>query len=238
MSKTWSHPLLRCDPSPLRMQNHCFSFPNHETWTKKHKHVQQSTGQIQGNPFHWRWQQFTKTVQTNMFQQQCNMFSLRLAALILYDSLHGESRICCLSHHWEMATVTDERHNNTVKQTITPKLTRKTCTPIHPGYRAKSLFWLKLKSHSNPSRIQSTFTKHKPNSGKTHMNAAFRKTIGLSKTQSKKTQLFSNTFAPFANASRDAGNPLHWQVNLESATRQLFSSHCGTLPWVWQLHNL
>ena len=62
---------------------------------------------------------------TNLFQQQNNMFSLRLIALILHDSLHGESRICCLSHHWEMATVTDERQNNTVKQTITPKLTRK-----------------------------------------------------------------------------------------------------------------
>ena len=43
---------------------------------------------------------------TNLFQQQNNMFSLRLIALILHDSLHGESRICCLSHHWEMATVT------------------------------------------------------------------------------------------------------------------------------------
>ena len=115
----------------------------------------------------------------------------------------------------------------------------------------------KKNMHSNPSRIQSkisvlteievtlqsiqdteylhkTQTKFRKNSHECGMT----RLIGLSKTQSTKTQLLSNASPPFANASRDAGNPLHWQVNLESATRQLFSSHCGTIQWIWQLHNL
>ena len=65
------------------------------------------------------------------------MFSLRLAALILHDSLHGESRICCLSHHREMATAT-QRRNNTTKQ----------------SNHIKAI----SKLYSNPSRIQSNIS--------------------------------------------------------------------------------
>ena len=83
--------------------------------------------------------------------------SLRLAALILYDSLHGESRICCLSHHWEMATATQrqKQHNKTKQsqQNYTKTILQSiqdtelqhlisdwnwSYTPIHPGYRAPS----------------------------------------------------------------------------------------------------
>ena len=120
---------------------------------------------------------------------------------------------------------TTQQHGKTNNHSKTDK---KTCTTIHPGCRAKSLFWLKLKSHSNPSRIQSTFTKHKLNSENSH-ECGMTKTIGLSKTQSKQIQLHSQASPPFPDSSKDAGNPLQWQVNLESATSQLFSNHCGLL---------
>ena len=94
---------------------------------------------------------------TNLFQQQNNMFSLRLIALILHDSLHGESRICCLSHHWEMATVTkrttqqqtsnQSKANKKLKQALQSIQDEErnlssdwnwSPTPIHPGYRVHS----------------------------------------------------------------------------------------------------
>ena len=43
---------------------------------------------------------------------------------------------------------------------------------------------------------------------------------------------------PFPDSSKDADNPLQWQVNLESATSQLFSNHCRTSLRARQLHKL
>ena len=60
--------------------------------------------------------------------------SLRLAASILHDSLHGESRICCLRHHRENgnSNATTKQHDK--NNSITSER-QETYILIHPGYR-------------------------------------------------------------------------------------------------------
>ena len=153
MSRPWSHPLLRHAPSTLQIKSHCFSFQtiNHETWTPPeacptiHKSYPGKSIPLD-----------TTTSYLNRPNQHVptkyNMFSLRLAALILYDSLHGESQICCLGHHREMATAT-QRRNNTTKQSNHSKATRNIYS--NPS-RIQS-----TNIYSHPSRIQSNIPKNK-----------------------------------------------------------------------------
>ena len=103
---------------------------------QSHEHVQQSTSHIQGNPFHWKRQQYTINCPQQHIPTKMQHVSLRLAASILHDSLHGESRICCLRHHRE-----NGNSNKTTKQhhkTTQSRLSDKTPTLIHPGYRVTS----------------------------------------------------------------------------------------------------
>ena len=162
-----------------------------------------------------------------MFQQRCNMFpsDSQLRSFMTLFTARAGSAACVIIG--KMATAT-QRQNNTTKQSNHSKATRNI--------------------YSNPSRIQSNISVlteievtlqsiqdiehlHKPqqNSKNSH-ECGMTETIGLSKTQSKEIQLHSQVSAPFPDSSNDADNPLQWQVNLESATSQLFSNHCGTLP--------
>ena len=144
------------------------------------------------------------------------MFSLRLSALILYDSLHGESQICCLSHHREMATATQPQ-NNTTKQS-------------NHRYKKHILQSVQDTEHQHILQsIQDTeqHSKTKLNSENSH-ECGMTRSIGLSKTQSKQIQLHFQASPPFPDSSKDADNPLQWQVNLESATSQLFKRKSPT----------
>ena len=132
-----SHPLLRYNPSTQQNQKLqvVFQTINNETWTipwtcptiyKSYpgKSIPLETTTIYNKPS-------KQHVPTKM-----QRVSLRLTASILPDSLHGESRICCLRHHRE-----NGNSNKTTKQhdkTTQSRLSDKTPTLIHPGYRVTS----------------------------------------------------------------------------------------------------
>ena len=85
--------------------------------------------------------------------------SLRLAASILHDSLHGESRICCLRHHRENgnSNATTKQHDKT--NSITSER-QETYTLIPPGHRV-TFPKQKLKTLMNVTWMQrSVFPRH------------------------------------------------------------------------------
>ena len=124
-----------------------------------------------------------------------------------HDSLHGESRICCLRHHRENGNSNTTTNQHDKNNSITSER-QETHTLIHPGYRVTSPKHWKLSWMLHDCKdwsFQDTTTRNLVQKGNCLFHSA------------------ALPINPFARTAKSWSNPRRCRVNLELKWNQLFS---------------